>query len=126
MKAEAEANADADKKKREEVELFNKADSTIFQTERQLKEYGDKLPADKKQQIEDALAELKKVYESRVAENLQAAMDKLNEVFQAASQDMYNAANAQGAANEGASGNTDAGNATDEVTDVDFEEVKDK
>ncbi|MEY3085258.1 MAG: hypothetical protein RL037_1438 [Bacteroidota bacterium] len=126
MKAEAEANADADKKKGEEVELVNKADSTIFQTERQLKEYGDKLPADKKQQIEDALAELKKEYELRNIENLQPAMDKLNEVFQAASQEMYNAANAQGAPNEGPSENADSGNATDEVTDVDFEEVKDK
>jgi len=126
MRAEAEANADADKKKGEEVELVNKADSTIFQTERQLKEYGDKLPADKKQQIEDALAELKKEYELRNIENLQPAMDKLNEVFQAASQEMYNAANAQGAPNEGPSENADSGNAADEVTDVDFEEVKDK
>ncbi|MBM3161029.1 MAG: molecular chaperone DnaK [Bacteroidetes bacterium] len=126
MKAEAEANADADKKKREEVELFNKADSTIFQTERQLKEYGDKLPADKKQQIEDALAELKKEYDMRNAANLQPAMDKLNDIFQAASQDMYNAANAQGTANETPSEKTDPGQATDEVTDVDFEEVKDK
>jgi len=126
MKAEAEANADADKVKREEVELFNKADSTIFQTERQLKEYGDKLPADKKQQIEDALAELKKEYDLRNAANLQPAMDKLNDIFQAASQDMYNAANAQGTANETSSEKADPGQATDEVTDVDFEEVKDK
>jgi molecular chaperone DnaK len=126
MKAEAEANADADKKKREEVELFNKADSTIFQTERQLKEYGDKLPEDKKQQIEDALAELKKEYDLRNAANLQAAMDKLNEVFQSASQDMYNAANAQGSASDNQAGGNDSGSTTDEVTDVDFEEVKDK
>lgn len=126
MKAEAEANADADKKKREEVELFNKADSTIFQTERQLKEYGDKLPEDKKQQIEEALAELKKEYDLRNAVNLQPAMDKLNEVFQSASQDMYNAANAQGGASDSQSAGNDSGSATDEVTDVDFEEVKDK
>jgi molecular chaperone DnaK len=127
MKAEAEANADADKKKREEIELINKADSTIFQTERQLKEYGDKIPADKKQPIEDALAELKKEFDSRNIENLQPAMDKLNNVFQAASQDMYNAANAQGADNAGGTDqNQGSGNADDEVTDVDFEEVKDK
>jgi molecular chaperone DnaK len=127
MKAEAEANADADKKKREEIELINKADSTIFQTERQLKEYGDKIPADKKQPIEDALAELKKEFDSRNIENLQPAMDKLNNVFQAASQDMYNAANAQGAENAGGSDQSQGdGNAEDEVTDVDFEEVKDK
>lgn len=127
MKAEAEANAEADKKKREEIELINKADSTIFQTERQLKEYGDKIPADKKQPIEDALAELKKEFDSRNIENLQPAMDKLNNVFQAASQDMYNASNAQGADNAAASDQNQGGaNAEDEVTDVDFEEVKDK
>jgi molecular chaperone DnaK len=127
MKAEAEANAEADNKKREEIELINKADSTIFQTERQLKEYGDKIPADKKQPIEDALAELKKEFDSRNIENLQAAMDKLNNVFQAASQDMYNAANAQGAENTGSTDQSQGGgNAEDEVTDVDFEEVKDK
>jgi molecular chaperone DnaK len=127
MKAEAEANAEADKKKREEIELINKADSTIFQTERQLKEYGDKIPADKKQPIEDALAELKKEFDSRNIENLQPAMDKLNNVFQAASQDMYNDSNAQGADNAAASDQNQGGaNAEDEVTDVDFEEVKDK
>ena len=122
MKAEAEAHAEDDKKKREEAELINKADSTIFQTERQLKEYGDKIPADKKQPIEDALAELKKEFEAKNMNNLQAAMDKLNEVFQAASQEMYNAANQSGDA--GAS--QDSGNPGDEVTDVDFEEVDDK
>ena len=89
MKAEAEANADADQKMKEEVELVNKADSTIFQTERQIKEYGDKLPADKKQPIEDALAELKKEFEAKNMENLEPAMEKLNTVFQAASQEMY-------------------------------------
>jgi len=123
MKAEAEANAEADKKRKEEAELVNKADSTIFQTERQLKEYGDKLPADKKQAIEDALAELKKEFEAKNLANLEPAMEKLNNVFQAASQDMYNAANADG----GAPGAEQAsGNPADEVTDVDFEEVSDK
>jgi molecular chaperone DnaK len=124
MKAEAEANADADNKRREEADLINKADSTIFQTERQLKEYGDKLPADKKQPIEDALTELKKEYEAKNMENLQAAIDRLNETFQAASQEMYNAANAGGGA-AGPEANAGA-NAADEVTDVDFEEVSDK
>jgi molecular chaperone DnaK len=125
MKAEAEANAEADKKKREEVELINKADSLIFQTERQLKEYGDKIPADKKQPIEDALTELKSQYEMKNTANLEAAMERLNNAFQAASQDMYNASNAQGDA-AGAGSGTDNSNPTDEVTDVDFEEVKDK
>ena len=123
MKAEAEANAEADKKRKEEAELVNKADSTIFQTERQLKEYGDKLPADKKQAIEDALAELKKEFEAKNLANLEPAMEKLNNVFQAASQDMYNAPNA-GGGEPGAQQTT--GNPTDEVTDVDFEEVSDK
>jgi molecular chaperone DnaK len=125
MKAEAEANADADNKRREEAELINKADSLIFQTERQLKEYGDKIPADKKQPIEDALTELKKEFEEKNMANLQAAMDKLNEVFGAASQEMYNAANAQGGGAEPGS-DAGAGSPQDEVTDVDFEEVKDK
>ncbi len=123
MKAEAEANAEADKKKKEEVELLNKADSLVFQTERQLKEYGDKIPADKKQPIEDALAELKKEYEAKNMENLEPAMEKLNQVFSAASEEMYKAANADGA-QEGQQ--ADTGNPEDEVTDVDFEEVEEK
>ncbi len=125
MKAEAEANAEADNKLREEAELVNKADSLIFQTERQLKEYGEKIPSDKKQPIEDALAELKKEYEAKNLSNLQAAMDKLNEVFSAASQDMYNAANSQNASTD-TSTDQDAGSTQDEVTDVDFEEVQEK
>ncbi|MFN5418523.1 MAG: molecular chaperone DnaK [Flavobacteriia bacterium] len=124
MKAEAEANADADKKKMEEVEKINKADSLIFQTERQLKEYGDKIPADKKQVIEDALAELKRIFDAKDMENIDAATEKLNNAFQAASQDMYNASNAQGGADAGAE--QAQGNPADEVTDVDFEEVDEK
>jgi len=123
MKAEAEANADADKKRRDEAELLNKADSTIFQTERQLKEYGDKIPAEKKQPIEDALAELKKEFEAKHMENLEAAIERLNNAFQAASEEMYKAANADGGADQGAQS---SGNPSDEVTDVDFEEVDDK
>jgi molecular chaperone DnaK len=124
MKAEAEANADADKKRRDEVEMLNKADSLIFQTERQLKEYGDKIPADKKQPIEDALAALKTEFEAKNTANLEAAMERLNNVFQAASQEMYNAANAGGA--DAGAGEQAQGNAQDEVTDVDFEEVDEK
>ncbi len=128
MKAEAEANAESDKKAKEQVETINKADSLIFQTERQLKEYGDKIPAEKKAPIEDALAELKKEFEAKNMENLEPAMDKLNEVFQAASEEMYNAANADGNAGAGpdAGGAGAEGNAEDEVTDVDFEEVEEK
>ena len=117
----------ADKKKKEEIELINKADSTIFQTERQLKEYGDKIPEDKKQPIEDALSELKKEFEAKNIENLEPAMEKLNNVFQAASQEMYNAANAAGAnPSEGDQAQGASENPQDEVTDVDFEEVNDK
>lgn len=126
MKAEAEANSDADNKRREEAELVNKADSLIFQTERQLKEYGDKIPADKKQPIEDALAALKTEFEAKNMANLQPAMDKLNEVFAAASQEMYNASNPEGASAGDAGADQESGAAHDEVTDVDFEEVKDK
>lgn len=123
MKADAEAHAEADKERAKEAETINKADSLIFQTERQLKEYGDKIPADKKQPIEDALTELKKEFEAKNVANLEPAMEKLNNVFQAASQEMYNAANAQG---ENPGQNAENTNSTDEVTDVDFEEVEDK
>ena len=123
MRAEAEANADADNKKKEEVELINKADSLIFQTERQLKEYGDKIPAEKKQPIEDALTELKKEFEAKNMDNLEPAMEKLNTVFSAASEEMYKDANAEGG---DAGAEADAGNPEDEVTDVDFEEVEEK
>ena len=124
MKAEAEANADADKKKQEEVQLLNKADSLIFQTESQLSEMGDKLPADKKQPIEDALAELKKQHEAKNLENIQAAIEKLEAVFQAASQEMYNASNANQQA--GASDQADEKKKGGEnvAEDVDFEDVE--
>jgi molecular chaperone DnaK len=123
MKAEALANADADNKRKGEVESLNKADSLIFQTERQLKEYGDKLPADKKQQIEDALTALKMEFESQNYDNLEAASEKLNTIFQAASEDMYKAGNGAKGSNNNAE---TASNPQDEVTDVDFEEVNDK
>ncbi|MCE3280187.1 MAG: dnaK, partial [Bacteroidetes bacterium] len=126
MKREAELNADADKKAKEEVEKVNAADSMIFQTEKQLKEYGDKIPAEKKSPIESALTDLKTAHGSRDIAGIDAAMEKINTAWQAASQDMYNAqqgdANAQGGANQ--SNNTNASNDS-EVTDVDFEEVKD-
>tara|TARA_R110001592_G_scaffold363221_3_gene681613 strand:- start:8056 stop:9978 length:1923 start_codon:yes stop_codon:yes gene_type:complete len=128
MKKEAQANEAADKEAKEKVEKQNAADTLIFQTEKQLKEFGDKIPADKKQPIEDALEELKKAYENKddIA-TLEAATSKLNEVFQAASQEMYAAqAAAGGAEGAGADANADAANAEDEVTDVDFEEVEEE
>jgi molecular chaperone DnaK len=122
MKREAEANAEADRQARESADVVNQADTLIFQTEKNLKEFGDKLPADKKSEIESALEGLKKAHAEKDLNTIKSAMDHLNQVFQAASQDMYNAANAQGGASEPGS----ASNAQDaEVTDVDFEEVKD-
>jgi molecular chaperone DnaK len=126
MKKEAEANADADKKAKEEIEKLNTADNMIFQTEKQLKEFGDKLPADKKQPIEEALAELKKAHEEKNLEAIDASMEKLNTVFQAASQEMYNAQQAAGAEGAEGAGEATAEGADEEVTDVDFEEVKDE
>ena len=126
MKAEAEANADADAAAKEKADLVNQADSLIFQTEKQLSEYGDKIPADKKQPIEDALAALKEAHKTGEVDQIKPAMDTLNTAFQAASQDMYNAANAEGGAEPGADAGADTGGGDEEVTDVDFEEVNDE
>ena len=123
MKKEAELNADSDRKAKEEADVVNQADSLIFQVEKQLKEFGDKLPADKKAEIEASLEELKKAHAEKNLDTIKASMDKLNAVFQAASADMYN--NAGGAADAGA-GEQQAGGNDGEVTDVDFEEVKDE
>ena len=131
MKAEAEANAEADKKEKERIDKLNQADAMIFQTEKQLKELGDKIPADKKAPIEAALGKLKEAHKSQNLDAIDAAMKELNDAFHTASQDMYNAANAQGGAqadpNCGAGGcGTQGGsqNAGDNVQDADFEEVK--
>ena len=126
MKQEAEANADSDKKAKEEVEKINQADTMIFQTEKQLKEYGDKLSADKKEPIEKALASLKEAHKSRDISAIDSAMTEINSAWQAASEEMYKAAQEQqpqGGAPQG-NANAESGNAND-VTDVDFEEVKD-
>ena len=131
MKEEAAANAEADKKEKERIDKLNQADSMIFQTEKQLKELGDKIPADKKAPIEAALGKLKEAHKAQDIAGIDAAMGELNSVFQAASQEMYNAQNAQGGAqagpNFGGQANGNAGNnnnGKDNVTDVDFEEVK--
>ncbi|MFV0268372.1 MAG: Hsp70 family protein, partial [Draconibacterium sp.] len=131
MKAEAEANAEADKTAKETADKVNQADSLIFQTEKQLKEYGDKIPADKKQPIEDALKKLKEAHASKDLAAIDAAMNELNTVFQAASQEMYNASQAQGGQQGGPQGGPQADGGAQsqpkndgEVTDVDFEEVK--
>ncbi len=128
MKAEAEMNAEADRKAKEEVDKINSADAMIFQTEKQLKEFGDKLPADKKAPIENALNTLKEAHKNRDIPAIDAALATLNTAWQAASEEMYKATQGQpgadGAAQDpGPSGQQKSGN--DEVTDVDFEEVKD-
>ena len=129
MKEEAEANAEDDKQAKEKIDKINAADSLIFQTEKQLKEYGDKIPADKKEPIEKALANLKEAHKSQDLEAIDKATQELNTVFQAASEEMYKASQeAQGA--QGDQGQPqgepqeESKKGDDEVTDVDFEEVK--
>ena len=125
MKREAEENADADNKAKDEIDKLNAADSLIFQTEKQLEEFGDKLPADKKEPIVSALNELKIAHEAKDMDAIVPATEKLNTVFQGAAQDMYAQGGAEGAAQGQPTG--DAGTeqgGEDEVTDVDFEEVE--
>lgn len=128
MKQEAEANAEADKQKKEAIDKINEADGMIFQTEKQLKEFGDKLSADKKQPIESALEELKKAHESQDVNQIQPALDKINEAWKVASEEMYKAQAEQQQANAGPTqdqgSTTDTGNEGGDVEDVDFEEVK--
>jgi molecular chaperone DnaK len=130
MKREAEANADADKKAKEEVEKLNQADAMIFQTEKQLKEYGDKIPADKKAPIESALTELKAAHASKDVAKVDAALAAMNTAWNAASQDMYNAMNQnqQQQGGDGQQNNQQGGGETksdgDNVQDVNYEEVK--
>ncbi len=129
MKAEAEANADADKKERERIDKINAADATIFNTEKQLKEYGDKLPADKKAEIESALEKLKTAHKAQDIAGIDAAMAEMNSIWQKASEEMYKNAGAQGGpqgpfgGQQGPQDNQGPKN-DDNVTDVDFEEVK--
>ncbi len=132
MKAEAEANADADKRERERIDKINAADATIFNTEKQLKEYGDKLPADKKAEIESALEKLKTAHKAQDIAGIDAAMGEMNAIWQKASEEMYKNAGAQGGPQNPFDGaqqgpqnpGGDNGGKDDNVTDVDFEEVK--
>jgi len=130
MKQDAEANAESDKKTKEKVDKLNEADGMIFQTEKQLKEFGDKISEDKKKPVEDALEELKKAYETQEIETITPALDKLNEAWKVASEEMYKAqAEGQGAPGANGAPGADAGGAdnakqADDVEDVDFEEVK--
>ncbi|MFZ9074182.1 MAG: molecular chaperone DnaK [Flavobacteriaceae bacterium] len=125
MKKEAEANADADKKVKEEAEKLNSADQMIFQTEKQLKEFGEKLSEDKKAPIEAALEDLKKAYESKDLQAIDKALETINEAWKNASEEMYKAqAEAGGAAGAEASQPDTEAKGGDDVQDVDFEEVK--
>jgi molecular chaperone DnaK len=128
MKAEAEANADADKAAKEKADKINEADGMIFQTENQLKEFGEKLSDDKKKPIEDALEELKKAYETKEVEAITPALEKINEAWKVASEEMYKASQEgqDGAPGPDMGGDTASQNGDEnaDVEDVDFEEVK--
>ena len=130
MREEARIHEEEDKKVREKTDKMNAADSLIFQTEKQLKEFGDKLPADKKGPIEDALGKLKEAHKSQDLEAIDKATAELNAVWQTASEEMYKASQAQSGQQgpqEQASGTTSSESkpdSDDDVTDVDFEEVK--
>lgn len=123
MKAEAEANAEADRRAKEEIEKVNQADSLIFQTEKQLKEYGDKIPADKKANIENALNELKEAHKQRNIAAIDSAMARMNQAWQAASEEMYKATQ-QSSQQEPHYGSENQGKSDGPVEDTDFEEVK--
>ena len=124
MKQEAEANADADKNAKETAEKINAADGMIFQTEKQLKEFGEKLSDDKKAPIEAALVELKAAHESKDLTQIDAAMEKINEAWKVASEEMYKAQQEAGANPGAEQGQPEASAQGDDVEDVDFEEVK--
>ena len=126
MKKDAEANADADAKAKETADKLNSADAMIFQTEKQLKEFGDKLSADKKKPIQDALEELKKAYEAKDIAVIDPALEKINEAWKSASEEMYKAQQSQQGASQGEEESNEDSNdqSNDNVEDVDFEEVK--
>ncbi len=129
MKAEAEANAETDRQAREKVDKINAADSLIFQTDKQLKEYGDKIPAEKKEVIENAANELKEAHKTEDLDKIETATQALNDAWQAASQEMYQATQEAGGAPGDEAPNDNAGgsdNTGEDVTDVEFEEVDDK
>ena len=126
MKKDAEANADADSKAKETADKLNSADAMIFQTEKQLKEFGDKLSDDKKKPIEDALEELKKAYETKDIAVIDPALEKINEAWKSASEEMYKAQQSEqkGSSNPEQPTENPEGKESDNVEDVDFEEVK--
>jgi molecular chaperone DnaK len=124
MKKEAQENSAADAKKKEEVEIFNKADGLIFQTEKQLKEFGDKLSADKKAAVEAAAAELKTAFEARNPDDIKAKTEALDAAWMAASEEMYAAGQQGQGADAGAQNPGGNAGGAEDVQDADFEEVK--
>src|SRR5690606_38790280 len=133
MRDEAKANEAADKAAREMVDKINAADSMIFQTEKQLKEYGDKIPADKKGRIENALGQLREAHKNKDVTGIDRALAEINAAWQAASEDMYKQAQGDPGQQAGPDAGQQAGPAggqaggkggDEQVTDVDFEEVK--
>jgi molecular chaperone DnaK len=125
MREEAKTNEESDKKAREKVDKINAADSLIFQTEKQIKEFGDKIPADKKTVIEGALTNLKEAHKAQDVDQIDKAMAEMNTAWQAASEEMYKASQGQPQGGEQPQGEPQQGKSpNDEVTDVDFEEVK--
>jgi len=124
MKKEAQENASADAKKKEEVEVLNKADGLIFQTEKQLKEFGDKLSADKKEAIENAAKDLKTAYDSKNLEDIKAKTDALDTAWIAASQEMYSATQSAKENDDATTNSAGGADSQDNVQDADFEEVK--
>ena len=131
MKKDAEANAEADQKAKDEVDKLNSADQMIFQTEKQLKDFGDKLSDDKKKPIESALEDLKKAYESKDLEQIDEKLNTINEAWKNASEEMYKAQAENAGGQPGSDPNSDNQNTAsdskgDDVQDVDFEEVKEE
>lgn len=124
MKADAKANEAADKEARERVEKLNAADNLIFQSEKQIKEFGDKIPADKKSNLESALATVKELHAAQDIAGLDVAMEALNNAWQAASQDLYGQGGEQPNPEAGQQNNSDGGNDSNEPQDVEYEEVK--
>ena len=124
MKAEAKANEAADKEARAKVDKLNEADSLIFQSDKQLKEFGDKLPADKKESIESALNNLKEAHKNQDMAGIETAMTALNNAWQTASQDLYNASQQAGGDDTANNAGANAGGTGDNVTDAEYEEVK--
>ena len=130
MKNEAKANEESDKKEREKIDKINSADALVFQTEKQLKEFGDKLSKENKSNIESSLAKLKEAHKNQNLDEIDKCIEGLNKSWEAASQEMYKATQEQQGQQEGPKSKSDTGNKSssknkkDDIADVDFEEVK--